>query len=70
MISLILLEKALFNSGNDEFHVKVARTLDEACDLIKAGFEKVDEMDGVHIYRKRKISNDKGKKVAIGLNSG
>jgi len=39
---------------NDEFHVKVARTLDEACELVEAGFEYVTDMDGGKIFRKRK----------------
>ena len=50
----IQLEKALFNAGNDEFHVKVARTLDEACKLLETGFEYVTDMDGAKIFRKRK----------------
>jgi len=33
---------------------KVAETVEEAKALIENGFEKADEIDGVHIYRKRK----------------
>jgi len=34
----IQLEKALFNLGNDEFHVRVAKNVDEACKLIEVGY--------------------------------
>jgi len=50
----INLEAALFDERSDQFHVRVARTVDEASRLIEAGFEKVDEMEGLYIYRKRK----------------
>jgi len=50
----INLEQALFQTANDEFHVKVAETPEEASKLGEAGFEKFDEFDGVHLYRKRK----------------
>jgi len=39
---------------NDEFTVKVAKTLKEACELVEAGFEYVTEIDGARIFRKRK----------------
>jgi len=48
------LEKALFNTKNDEFTVKVADTLEEACQFAEMGFEKFDEFEGKHLYRKRK----------------
>jgi len=48
------LEKALFNATNDEFTVKVAENLEEACKLLEVGFEYVTEMDGKRIFRKRK----------------
>lgn len=38
----------------DEFEVKVAQNLEEASKLAEDGFEKFDEIDGKHIYRKRK----------------
>ncbi len=38
----------------DEYITKVAKTADEACKLAEAGFEKFDEIDGLHLYRKRK----------------
>jgi len=50
----INLEKALFQNAADEFHVKVAQNLDEACKLLEVGFEYVTEIDGAQIFRKRK----------------
>jgi integrase len=51
----INLEQALFGeSDNQEFHVKVAHNLEEACELIKVGFEYVTEMEAQKIFRKRK----------------
>jgi len=50
----INLEQALFSQAPDEFHVKVAHNLKEACELLKVGFEYVTEIDGAKIFRKRK----------------
>jgi hypothetical protein len=50
----IKLEKALFQNADDEFHVKVAQNLDEACRLLEVGFEYVTEIDGTRIFKKRK----------------
>lgn len=50
----INLEQAVFDEANDEFHVKAAENLKEACNLIQVGFEYVTEMDGKKIFRKRK----------------
>jgi len=44
----------LINFENDEFTSAVAKTLQEACQLIESGFEYVTEMDGIKIFRKRK----------------
>lgn len=38
----------------DEWVCKVAKTIDEACQLIESGFEYATEMDGAKIFRKRK----------------
>lgn len=46
--------QALTSLNNDEFHVKVAETLEEACKLIEAGFEYVTDMEGKKLFRKRK----------------
>lgn len=48
------LENTLFNENSNEFHVKTAKTLEEACELVKVGFEYVMEIDGIKILRKRK----------------
>jgi len=49
------LERGIFNSPrNDEYTVRVAKILDEACNLLEAGFEYVTNMDDVKIFRKRK----------------
>ena len=53
----INLEKAIFGElGNDEFTVRVAQNVKEACDLVEVGFEYVtgDYSDGGKIFRKRK----------------
>jgi len=47
------LEAILYNTTN-EWTCRVAKNVDEATKLIEAGFEKADEIDGIHIYRKRK----------------
>ncbi len=39
---------------NDEFHVKVAKSVQEAKQLLEVGFEYVTEMEGVKLFRKRK----------------
>jgi len=45
----------LVNFKVDEYHIRVASTLEEALELAKVGFEKWDEFpDGRRIYRKRK----------------
>jgi integrase len=49
------LEKAIYGElRDDEFTVKVAMTLEEACELLEAGFEYVTDMDGHKLFRKRK----------------
>jgi integrase len=48
------LEQALFLEANDQFTCKTAKTIEEAKQLIEAGFEKIDEIDGIKLYRKRK----------------
>lgn len=48
------LEKAIFKNTNDEFTVRVAQDLDEACKLLEVGFQYVCNMEGKKIFRKRK----------------
>jgi len=38
----------------DDFHVKVADTVEEACKLIETGFEYATDMNGKKLFRKRK----------------
>jgi len=44
----------LINFGADEYHVSVAKNLNEATQLLEAGFEYITEMDGLKLFRKRK----------------
>ena len=48
------LEQAIFTSKHDEFHVTIAKTLEEACKLLESGFEYVTDMEGAKLFRKRK----------------
>ena len=50
----INLEQALFQDIDDQYHMRVAKTLEEDRELIEAGFEYVTDRDGDKIYRKRK----------------
>lgn len=51
----INLENTLFQGkGEDTFHVRVAKTVDEACKLLEVGSEYVCDMDNVKLFRKRK----------------
>jgi hypothetical protein len=51
----INLEAAIYHGGNaDDFHVKIAETIEEACKLIETGFEYVTDMYEKKLFRKRK----------------
>ena len=51
----INLEHALFVEGDSqEFHVKAASNVEEACELVKGWFEHVCGLDGKQVFRKRK----------------
>ncbi|MEM0008159.1 MAG: tyrosine-type recombinase/integrase [Candidatus Bathyarchaeia archaeon] len=50
----VAIEQAIFQKQSDEYHVKTASTIEEACKLAEAGFEYFDTINGIHIYRKRK----------------
>ena len=50
----ITIENAIFNDVNDEFHVKIASTLEEATKLLEVGFEYIMEIGGKKLFRKRK----------------
>lgn len=44
----------LIDFNKDDYHVSVAKTVDDACKLIEQGFEYVTEIDGAKLFRKRK----------------
>jgi hypothetical protein len=49
------LEKILFQtSDKDEVVAKTAKTVEDACDLVKVGFEYAMDIDGLKLFRKRK----------------
>jgi len=50
------LEALLFGEVNDEFHVAIAKNVEEASKLVKVGFEYVtgEYHDEGKIFRKRK----------------
>jgi integrase len=50
----ITIDNALFQSVADEFHVRTAKTVEEAVKLAEAGFEYFTTIEGVQIFRKRK----------------
>jgi hypothetical protein len=50
----INMEQAVFNENDQQYHVKLAKTIDEACKLLEVGFEFVCDMEGAKLFRKRK----------------
>jgi len=44
----------LIDNESDEFVCKVARTVDEARELIESGFEYITDVEGMKLFRKRK----------------
>ena len=50
----IQLEESLFQDTQDDYMCKTATTAEEARALIEVGFEYVNEIQGIHLYRKRK----------------
>jgi integrase len=53
-INNTLLYTQLIDLADEEFVSKVAKTVDEACELVEAGFDYVTDIDDVKIFRKRK----------------
>jgi integrase len=49
-----LIYTQLVNFKEDEYVCRVAKTLEQAVQLVEAGFEYVTEMEGLKIFRKRK----------------
>jgi len=48
------LESAIFQTENDNFHVRIAKTTEEITQLLEVGFEYIYEKDGLTFFRKRK----------------
>jgi len=55
-LKYIDMEAMIFKTANDEFTVKVASSVEEACALLEVGFDYVtgEYNDGGKIFRKRK----------------
>ena len=49
-----LIYTQLVDFQDDDYISKVAKTVEEACQLVEAGFEYVCEMDNVKIFKRRK----------------
>jgi hypothetical protein len=50
----ITLETGMFQTENNDFHVAVAKTLEDACKLLEVGSEYVCGMHDARLFRKRK----------------
>lgn len=50
----ISIEKSLFQTSNDEFHARIAKSDEEALKLVETGFEYVCKLDSGWLFRKRK----------------
>ncbi len=46
--------KTIIETGNEEYIVETATNIQETTELIKHGFEFVQDIDGIKLYRKRK----------------
>lgn len=53
-INATLIYTHLINVRSDEYHVRVAKTIDETKELLEVGFEYVTDMDDIKLFRKRK----------------
>jgi hypothetical protein len=49
-----LIYTHLVNFESDEYVCKVARSVDEAKELVETGFDYVTDVDDVKLFRKRK----------------
>ena len=49
-----LARAQLVEFSDDDYVSRVAKDLEELCQLVEAGFEYVTDMDGVKVFRKRK----------------
>jgi hypothetical protein len=50
----INIEQATFLSETDEWTCKTATTIQEATQLIEAGFQYITEIDNTKLFKKRK----------------
>jgi hypothetical protein len=49
------LEKTIYQeSDTDKLAVRAVKTVEEASELLKVGFDYVTEMEGFRLFRKRK----------------
>ena len=53
-MTYINIEQSLFTNQTDEYYCKTATTIKEATELLETGFEYIQEIDGIRLYRKRK----------------
>jgi len=53
-VRYIHLEAAILKTVSDEFHVRTAKTVQEAIQLLEVSFEYVTDMDGAKLFRERK----------------
>ena len=51
-LKYIQLSNALFDEDTDHYICKVAKTVQDATELVELGFDYVTEMDGVKLFRK------------------
>jgi len=49
-----LIYTHLVQFESDDYYVKTAKTLNEACELAEAGFTYFTEIQGVQVFRKPK----------------
>ena len=50
----LLYTQLVKTQSEDEYVCRVAKTVEQAAELIEAGFEYVCEIDGVKLFRKRR----------------
>ena len=53
-IETTLVYTQLLSLTDDEWICKTANTVEEACKLLEIGFDYIQEIDGIKLYRKRK----------------
>ncbi len=53
-INATIIYPHLIDVRSNEYHIRVAKTIDEAKELLEVGFENVTDMDDIKLFRKRK----------------